>query len=115
MGRHASISRRSLLAGLGTLPALTSLAELQARVGPPPAGRGDGPRELKPSGANLGSLFDQVEKLAGPPRYPLSFLAGRFRSFEEHKAQARRHLLDLLAYRPDKAAPKPEVIERVER
>jgi dienelactone hydrolase len=118
MSPRSSLSRRSLLGRLGLVPAaatLTSFAEAQARVGPPRIDLRDGPRDLKPSRAELGGLFEQVEKLAGKPRYPLSFLSGRYRDLDEFRARVRKHLFELLAYRPDKAAPKPEVVERVER
>src|SRR5262245_58401122 len=114
----SSLSRRSLLGRLGLVPAaatLASFAEAQARVGPPRIDLRDESRDLKPSRADLGSLFEQVERLAGKPRYPLSFLSGPYRDLDEFRARAKKHLFELLAYRPDKAAPKPEVIERVDR
>jgi hypothetical protein len=108
-------TRRHFLAaaGMASLEALspecapTSAAE----PGSPP----DPPRELKPTGSDLGSLFPEVEKLAAANRYSLAFSAGRFRTFEEFRSAAREKVLDLLLYRPEKVDPRPEVVERVDR
>jgi len=75
----------------------------------------DDPRDLKPSGADLGSLSPDVEKLAGADRYALAFPNGRFRTFEDYRAAARDKVLDLLLYRPAKVDPRPEVVGRVDR
>jgi dienelactone hydrolase len=75
----------------------------------------DTPRELPVSGADLGSLFADVEKLAAGQRYLLSFTEGGFKTLDDFRAAARPKILDLLVYKPDKVDPKPEVIERVER
>src|SRR5262245_60592947 len=115
MGQSNTLSRRSLLGALPAAATLTSLGEAPARVGPPPHATRDGSRDLKPAGADLGSLFEQVEKLAGPPRYPLSFLTGRYRDLEDFTTRGRKHVFELLAYRPGKVPPKPEVVERVDR
>jgi dienelactone hydrolase len=78
-------------------------------------GPGDRPRELKPTGSDLGSLFPEVEKLAQGGSPALSFLSGRFASFAEFQKTARETILELAQYRPDKIEPKPEVLERVDR
>jgi dienelactone hydrolase len=80
-----------------------------------PAPLADPPRELKPSGADLGSLFGDVEKLADANRYILSFLSDRFRTHEEFRAAGREKILELLLYRPEKVEPRAEVVDRVER
>jgi hypothetical protein len=105
-------TRRDFLAvsGLAALAAPVTAVEPD-RPTPPP----DTPRELKPTGADLGSLFPDIEKLAASNRYPLSFLSGRFRTFDDFRAAAREKVLDLLLYRPDPVDPKPEVLERVDR
>jgi dienelactone hydrolase len=82
-----------------------------ARPGPPP----DRPRDLKPTGSDLGTLFADVEKLAEANRYSLALSGGRFRTFEDFKAAARQKVLDLLLYKPEKVDPRPEVLERVDR
>src|SRR5262245_33672737 len=45
----------------------------------------DLPRELKPTAANLGTLFPDVQKLAADNRYTYSFLGDRFKTLEEFK------------------------------
>jgi dienelactone hydrolase len=74
----------------------------------------DPPRELKPSGADLGSLFGEVEKLADANRARLTFLSDRFRTHEEFRAAGREKILELLHYRPEKVDPRAEVVDRVE-
>ena len=75
----------------------------------------DPPRDLKPSGADLGSLFPDVEKLAQTNRYSFALSGGRFRNFDDYRTAARDKVLELLLYRPEKVDPKAEVVERVER
>lgn len=117
MTSDSSPSRRSFLKKSCLLPAASLLAAIAAEK----EARGDQlgldmidtPRELKPTGSNLGSLFDQVVKLAEPPHYALSFLGDRFHNVDEFKKESRSHIFDLLAYRPSKVDPQPEVVERV--
>jgi dienelactone hydrolase len=101
-------SRRDFLttAGLAALG-----VPLPAEAAPPT----DPPRDLKPAGADLGCLFPDVEKLADSNRYALSFLSGRFRSFDDFRTTAHTRVLELLQYQPEKVDPKPEVLERIER
>src|SRR5262245_57208701 len=103
-------SRRAFLDGLAAVP----LAESLFGAEPERPGLADPPRDLKPSGSDLGSLFEQVEKLAGPARFPMSFLADRFRDFDAFRKAARERIFDLVAYGPDRVEAKPEVVERVE-
>jgi dienelactone hydrolase len=103
------------MGALPCAPVATLLAVSGARADSPALDMKDTPRDLKPTGSNLGTLFEQVAKLADPPRYGLSFLGDRFRNLEEFKTEARKRVFDLLGYRPSKVAPKPEVVERVER
>jgi len=103
-----SPDRRDFLTTAG-LAALGGALPLTAA---PPA---DAPRDLKPSGADLGSLFADIDKVADANRYEMSFLTGRFRTFDEYRAAARDKVLELLLYRPERVDPKPEVVERVER
>ncbi len=103
-------TRRSFLTTAG-------LASLGAALAPEadPASAADSPRDLKPAAADLGSLFPEVEKLAGTGDFSLSFLTGKFRTLDDFRATARDKLLDLLLYRPEKVEPRAEVLERVER
>jgi dienelactone hydrolase len=75
----------------------------------------DLPRELAPTGANLGTLFAEVQKLADANRYQFSFLGDRFRNLDDFKKTARDKVFELLLYQPDKVDPRPELIERVDR
>ena len=99
-------SRRELL-GAALLAALASNADAAVPADPP--------RDLKPSAADLGSLFADVERLAGAPRYEMSFLGDRFRNFADFQKTARDKVFELLMHRPDKVEPKPEVLERTDR
>jgi dienelactone hydrolase len=101
-------TRRAFLAAAGLAPLGGTLAD-----GGEPAP--DRPRDLKPTGADLGSLFPEVAKLAEANRFRFSYLGGRFRTFEEFKAAGRDKVLELLLYRPQKIDPRPEVLERVDR
>lgn len=113
---HTTPSRRTFLEslGLGALPAASVLAAAHA-ADLPPLDLADAKRDLKPNGSNIGSLFEQIGKLAESSRYELSFLNDRFRNLDDFKTEARKRIFDLLAYRPDKVDPKPEVVERIER
>jgi dienelactone hydrolase len=75
----------------------------------------DPPRELKADGGDLGTLFPEVERLARERSPLLSFLSGRFKSFEEFQRSAREKILDLVLHRPEKVEPRAEVLERVDR
>ena len=107
-------SRRNFLQGAalaasGFLPADSAAAEPNH---PAPI---DAPRDLKPTGADLGSLFADVDRLAGPAAYEYSFLGDRFRNLEDFRKTAREKVFDLLLHRPPKVEPRAEVLERVDR
>jgi dienelactone hydrolase len=76
---------------------------------------GDRDRDLHPTGADLGSLFRDVQRLVDGNEYPWSFLGSRFADLDEFKAAAREKILELLLYRPAAVDPRPEVLERVDR
>lgn len=78
---------------------------------PPP----DRPRSLQPTGADLGSLFPEVEKLAEANRYAFAFPGERFRTIADFQAAAQEKVFELLRYRPAPVDPQPEVLERVDR
>jgi dienelactone hydrolase len=103
-------SRRTFLGAVGALAA----DGLAAGDGPRPAIAPDPPRALKPSSADLGSLFADVDRLAGAPAYDLSFVGDRFRRLEDFQKAARPRVLELLLYRPEKVDPRPEVIDRTD-
>jgi hypothetical protein len=74
----------------------------------------DQPRDLKATGANLGSLFPDVEKLADANRYSYSFLGDRFKQLDDFKKAGREKVFEVLLYRPEPTPPKAEVVERTE-
>src|SRR5829696_7930444 len=96
--------------------ALPTALGLPARAEPAPAldMPADLPRELKPTAADLGTLFPAVNELAEENRFAYSFLGDKFKTLDDFKAAGRAKLLDCFAYRPAKVEPKAEVIERVE-
>jgi dienelactone hydrolase len=106
-------TRRDFLAatGLASLGGGLSAAAEPARFVLP----ADPPRDLKPTGADLGSLFAEMSQLAEANRYSHSFLSGRFRTLEEFRTAGLHKVFDLLLYRPEKVEPRGEVIERVDR
>lgn len=99
----SSASRRDFLAALAALGVSGTAADAA-----------DQPRELQSTGANLGSLFPEVERLANANRYQHSFLGDRFKDFGEFKKTAREKLFEVLLYRPEPMDPKPEVVEKVD-
>jgi dienelactone hydrolase len=102
-------SRRGFLTTLGLAALGSSAAQpASAAIDSPPAA------PLQPTGADLGSLWPTVQKLAESNRYSDSFLAGRFATFPEFQAAARATLLQLLHDRPAPVDPSPEVLERVD-
>ena len=74
----------------------------------------DLPRELKPTAADLGTLFPSVNELAEQNRFAYSFLGDRFKALDEFKAAGREKVFDCFAYKPAKVEPKAEVIERTD-
>jgi len=103
------IDRRSALSLIGSA-SLPGIGRGQATLAsqPPP----DRPRDLNPTGADIGSLFVDIEQLAASNQYPLSFLNPRFNRLEEWKNTGRQAVLDAFSYRPDPVDPRPEVVDR---
>src|SRR5262245_48319993 len=97
---------RTAMCGAVALVCLTALTSIGPLYADPP--------DLKPTGANLGSLFPQLDKLAHGNEPAYSFLGKRFKTLDDFKAAAREKVFDLLLYRPEKVDPKPEVVERVD-
>jgi len=108
-------TRRSFLKTAGLASLAGALPPQLAAADSPPSALTDAPGDLKPTGADLGSLFGEVEKLAARNSYDMSFLNGRFATHEAFRAAGREKILDLLLYRPEKVEPKAEVVDRVER
>jgi dienelactone hydrolase len=104
------MNRRDFLAALPAVPALANAADAPAARMP-----ADSPRDLPPTGADLGTLFPEVEKLAAANPYALVFPGDRFKTYDAYRAAAREKVLELLLYRPERVDPKPEVLDRVDR
>lgn len=70
--------------------------------------------ELRPTGADLGSLFAEVDRIADRPNYAFSFLSDHFRDLPAFTKTARAKVFELLRYSPAKVDPRPEVVERID-
>lgn len=104
-----SNTRRQFLSALGAASALgiEALEPELANAAPPL----DLPREAPPT-ANLGSLFPDVEALAGTNEYEYSYLSPRFADLESFKREARAKVQDAFAYQPQVVALRPEIVDR---
>jgi dienelactone hydrolase len=118
MADHAA-TRRDFLGtlGAGSLAAIVAAAQQSSASGDEAAAEDcpappDQPRELKPSEANLGSLFLQVQSLAESGDYPYSFIGSKFKSLAEFHEQGRAKVFECFGYRPPPVAPKAEIIAR---
>jgi len=105
--------RRRFLETLGFLGAAGLLATNANAGDPMPLP--DPMRELRPSSADLGSLYADVERLAANRPYEHAFVGGRFRDVEEFKKTARDKVFELLMYRPEQTPFRAEVVDRTER
>jgi dienelactone hydrolase len=103
------MDRRRFLTAMPALPAVAAAGH------PPAGGRIDPPRDLDATGADLGTLADEVERVAASSRYSLRFPSRQYKTHAEYRAAARDAVLGLLGYRPEAVDPRPEVIERVDR
>jgi len=103
------MNRRDFLAALPAVPALANAADPPTMKMP-----ADPPRDLPPTGADLGTLFPDVEKLAAANRYAFTFPGGSLKSYEEYRAAARAKVLELLVYRPEPVDLRPDVIDRTD-
>jgi dienelactone hydrolase len=108
-------TRRDFLTAAGIAALGSPLVPAPAAIGAAEPERPLLPPDMQPTGADLGSLFHEVEKLAEANRHTFSFLGERFRTFEDFKTTSREKILDLLLYRPEKVDPRPEVLESVDR
>ena len=119
-GHTHQSGRRAFLeaAGLGVVAGMAANGSVAAQDGDArnvPLGIAkDIPVELKPNGADLGSLDGDVMRLSAQHKHEYSFLGDRFDSLAEFKQQSREKVLDALLFRPPPVDPRPEVLERVD-
>ena len=106
-----SLSRRNFLKTLGGTAALGAVISLgnETAVGSPT----DLMHHAAPV-ADLGSLFPDVERLAGGAEYAYSFLQPHFRDWNAYRLIAREKILDAFAYRPAFVTPQAEVVDRAD-
>jgi dienelactone hydrolase len=99
------IHRRELLQalGAGTLGAALGLRPAQAWENTMPA-----------TGSHIGSIYPFVAAQAAQRTFPMSYLNARFKDVAAWKQEARRKVLDLLLYAPERVDPQPETLERVD-
>src|ERR1035437_1708609 len=114
MRKPQPMDRRTALSLIGSaglagfaVSSSNAVAQQQEAATPP-----DQPHELKPDGADMGTLFPDMERLVARNQYPYSFLTGRFRSVEAYRKAGREVVLDALGYKP---APVPFAAEVVDR
>jgi len=105
------MDRRTALGVLGSAPLAGMVASgisVAQQTGAPP----DQPRELTPDGADMGSLFPDIERLVSRNQYPYSFLTNRVRSAEEYRKAGREVVLDALGYQPPRVPAAAQVVDR---
>jgi len=107
-------NRRRFLQTACTTSALLNAELAQADRPASPAFPADPQRVLTPSEADLGSVFRDVESLAGTEEFSSSFLNARFNNWAEYRPAAVAKVHDALSYRPAAVPLRPEVIDRVE-
>jgi len=66
------------------------------------------------SGADIGTLYPEIMKLAEDCNYPLSFLEKDYPSLSAYRREVRSKILDLFHYTPGEVSPDPEVLGRWE-
>ena len=72
------------------------------------------PGEKPLSGADIGSLYPEIMKLAARSEYPLSFLEKDYTNVAAYRQQVRSKIFDLFHYTPEAVSPEPEVVGRWE-
>lgn len=105
---ESPVSRRTfskqLLAAGGILGGVVQPAYSE-NLGPDPARR---------TGADIGTLFGDIEALANRCGYPLSYLNHAYESPVEYRKAVQKIVHQLLYYEPPAIVPNPEVIDRWE-
>lgn len=72
----------------------------------------DPPRELVPTGADIGSLFPQIQAMGARTPFSLAFTGDRFASLADYKAAGRSALTTCFGRVPERVDLRPEIVER---
>ncbi len=72
----------------------------------------DTPRQLTATGADTGTLFPSLQKMADSHEYSLSFLTEKFSTLDEFKAAGRAKLAECFGRQPQRVELAPEVVDR---
>ena len=64
--------------------------------------------------ADVGTIYDEIKRLADSCQYPLSFLKESFSSVASYRKAARQKVLELFHYDPPPTIPNPAVLGRWE-
>ncbi len=110
MDDDRTMDRRRALGALGVAGVTLNLP--LGGAGQQPGAPPDLPQDTRPTGADTGSLYPEIMKLARTKEFSHSFLGSRFRSVEDYSREGREVMLQALDYRPEPVDPKPEVIDR---
>ena len=73
-----------------------------------------GPDPLKATGADIGTLYDEIAVIADRCDYPMSLLTGNYGSAAEYRKAVQEKVFELLHYDPPETAPQAEVVDRWE-
>ena len=66
------------------------------------------------TGADIGTLYPDIMRIAADAGYPLSYLEGDYPDLASYRREARRKVVDLFHYRPAPVQPAAEVVDRWE-
>jgi dienelactone hydrolase len=65
--------------------------------------------------SDVGSLFPMIQSEAVKSKFPLSFSDSKFKKLRPWKKSARKKVLELLHYSPERCDPRAEMVERVDK
>ncbi|HLV00100.1 MAG TPA: alpha/beta hydrolase family protein, partial [Acidobacteriota bacterium] len=63
---------------------------------------------------DVGTIYDQVMKIADQANYPLSYLTGNYSSPDAYRRIVREKTFELFHYDPPAVNPEPEIVQRWE-
>lgn len=91
-----------------TLGVGTPVARATEKTGP----ISDPPRDLVPTGSDIGSLFPLIQAMGERSPFSLAFTGDRFASLAEYKAAGRTAVTTCFGRVPDRVELRPEVVDR---